>query len=143
MKPPPRLCGRTARGWPSTCTTADCSATCHCGSFSSSKLSRHRGVNVTVDDILITSGSQTAAVLINTALLEPGDTVVSENFSYVGMLGDLRARGVNIVGVPVDEDGMRMDALADTLTELQSQGVRPKYLYTIPTVQNPTGPSCP
>ena len=56
------------------------------------KLSRHRGVDVTVDDILITSGSQTAAVLINTALLEPGDTVVAESFSYVGMLGDLRGR---------------------------------------------------
>ena len=65
------------------------------------------------------------------------------DFSYVGMLGDLRARGINIVGVPVDEDGMRMDALADTLAELQSQGVRPKYLYTIPTVQNPTGAIMP
>ena len=107
------------------------------------KLSSYRGVDVTVDEIMITSGSQTAAMLINTALLEPGDTVVSEQWSYVGMLGDLRMRGVNIVGVPVDEDGMRVDALADTLAELKSEGIRPKYIYTIPTVQNPTGAIMP
>ena len=107
------------------------------------KLSNYRGVDVTADEILITSGSQTAAMLINTALLEPGDTVVAENWSYVGMLGDLRMRGVNVVGVPVDEDGMRLDALADTLSELEDEGVRPKYIYTIPTVQNPTGAIMP
>ena len=107
------------------------------------KLSSYRGVDVTADEILITSGSQTAAMLINTALLESGDTVISESFSYVGMLGDLRMRGVNVVGVPVDEEGMRTDALASTLTELRDEEVRPKYIYTIPTVQNPTGAIMP
>ena len=47
------------------------------------KLARYRGINVTVDEILITSGSQTAVGLLNTALLEAGDTVIAENFSYV------------------------------------------------------------
>ncbi len=107
------------------------------------KLGRHRGIDVTVDDILITSGSQPAAMLLNAALLEPGDTVIAENFSYVGMLGDMRMRKVNIVGVPVDEHGMRMDALASALDDLAGRGVTPKYIYTIPTVQNPTGSVMP
>ena len=73
------------------------------------KLSSYRGVDVSVDDILITSGSQTAAVLINTELLEAGDTVIAENWSYVGMLGDLRdERQSTLQGVPVDEEGMRV-----------------------------------
>ena len=107
------------------------------------KLSNYRGVNVTVDEIMITSGSQTAVGLLNTALLEPRDTVIAENFSYVGVLGDLRMRKVDVVGVPVDEDGMRMDSLASALAELKGKGVTPKYIYTIPTVQNPTGAVMP
>ena len=47
--------------------------------------------------------------------------------------------GVNAVGIPLDRDGMRMDALAAALDDLKRRGVRPKYIYTIPTVQNPTG----
>ncbi len=47
--------------------------------------------------------------------------------------------GVNAVGIPLDGDGMRMDALAAALDDLKRRGVRPKYIYTIPTVHNPTG----
>ena len=107
------------------------------------RLAKYRGVNVSADQILITSGSQTAVVLLNTALLEPGDTVIAENYSYVGVIGDLRMRKVNVVGVPVDEGGMQMDALASVLADLQAKGVTPKYIYTIPTVQNPTGTVMP
>ncbi len=47
--------------------------------------------------------------------------------------------GVNVVGIPLDAGGMRMDALEKALADLKRRGVRPKFIYTIPTVQNPTG----
>ena len=103
------------------------------------KLARHRGINVTTDEVLITSGSGLAIELINEVLLEEGDTAIVEEFSFSGALGNLRRRKVNIVGIELDQDGMNMDHLARALAELRNRGVRPKYIYTIPTLQNPTG----
>jgi len=59
--------------------------------------------------------------------------------SYQGALTRLARLGVTAVGIPLDDGGMRMDALASALDDLKRRGVRPKYIYTIPTVQNPTG----
>ena len=103
------------------------------------KLGQHRGINTTIDDVLITSGSGQGIELINEILLEEGDTAIVEAFSFSGALGNLRRRKVNIVGIDVDQDGMRMDHLAQALEDLRERGVRPKYIYTIPTLQNPTG----
>ena len=103
------------------------------------KLAAHRGINTTIDEVLITSGSGLAIELINEILLEEGDTVIVEAFSFSGALGNLRRRKVKMMGVEVDHDGMRMDQLAQVLEDLRSKGVRPKYIYTIPTLQNPTG----
>ena len=103
------------------------------------KLAAHRGINTSVDEILITSGSGLAIELINEILLEEGDTVIVEAFSFSGALGNIRRRKVNMVAIDVDHDGLRMDQLAQALEDLRSRGVRPKYIYTIPTLQNPTG----
>ena len=103
------------------------------------KLAAHRGINTTIDEVLITSGSGLAIELINEILLEEGDTVIVEAFSFSGALGNLRRRKVKMIGVEVDHDGMRMDQLARVLEDLRATGVRPKYIYTIPTLQNPTG----
>ncbi len=103
------------------------------------KLAAHRGINTTIDEVLITSGSGLAIELINEILLEEGDTVIVEAFSFSGALGNLRRRKVKMIGVEVDHDGMRMDQLARVLEDLRARGVRPKYIYTIPTLQNPTG----
>ena len=103
------------------------------------KLAAHRGINTTIDEVLITSGSGLAIELINEILLEEGDTVIVEAFSFSGALGNLRRRKVKMIGVEVDHDGMRMDQLARVLEDLRAKGVRPKYIYTIPTLQNPTG----
>ncbi len=62
---------------------------------------------------------------MNQVLLEPGDTVITEMFTYQGAVNRLRKLQVNVVGVPLDGDGMRMDALDMTLQDLQKQGVRP------------------
>ena len=103
------------------------------------KLAAHRGIDTTIDEVLITSGSGLAIELINEILLEEGDTVIVEAFSFSGALSNLRRRKINMIGVEVDRDGMSMDQLGRVLEELRSKGVRPKYIYTIPTLQNPTG----
>ena len=111
--------------------------------FVADKLSRWRGISATADDILITSGSGHAIDLINQVLLEPGDTVILEEFTYGGYLTKLRRLGVNIVGAPLDEDGIKIDALADILAGLKHQGTTPKYICTTATIQNPTGSIMP
>src|SRR5262249_17252509 len=96
-------------------------------------------ISCSADDILITSGSLQALDLVNGILLNRGDTIITEAETYQGALNRWTRLGVNAVGVPLDGDGMRMDALADTLDALRARSIRPKYIYTVPTVQNPTG----
>lgn len=111
--------------------------------FLGAKLKRDAGIACTADDILLVSGSLQAFDLINGALLASGDTVIVERDTYQGMLNRYARAGVNAVGVPLDKDGLRIDALEETLTALIAKGIRPKYIYTIPTVQNPTGTIMP
>jgi 2-aminoadipate transaminase len=111
--------------------------------FLSGKLKGHAGIECSPDEILITSGSLQGLDLINTLLLGKGDTVLIEKETYGGALTRLAKFGVNIIGIPLDGDGMRMDALKAKLEELKAKGIKPKYIYTIPTVQNPTGSIMP
>ena len=102
------------------------------------KLKRDAAIDCTADDILLLSGSLQGLDLVNGALLERGDTVICERDCYEGTINRFTRRGVNIVGLPVDRDGMKMDALEQSLAALKAKGVRPKFIYTIATVQNPT-----
>jgi 2-aminoadipate transaminase len=111
--------------------------------FLTAKLKRDAGIVCAADDILIVSGSLQALDLVNATLLARGDTVVIERDSYQGALNRLTRLGVNTIGIPLDDQGMRVDALAASLADLKRRGVTPKYIYTIPTVQNPTGTIMP
>jgi 2-aminoadipate transaminase len=111
--------------------------------FLTNKLKRDAGIDCAADDILIVSGSLQALDLVNATLLARGDTIITEQDSYQGALSRLTRIGVNMVGIPLDENGMRMDALATALADLKAKGITPKYIYTIPTVQNPTGTIMP
>src|SRR5712671_292990 len=111
--------------------------------FLTTKLNRDAGIDCVADDILIVSGSLQALDLVNATLLARGDTVIIEQDTYQGALTRLTRLGVNVVGIPLDHDGMRMDALATALEDLKCGGITPKYVYTIPTVQNPTGTIMP
>jgi len=111
--------------------------------FVADKLSRWRGIQGSPEDVLITSGSGQGIDLINQVLLEPGDTVILEEFTYGGYLTKLRRLGVNIVGAPLDEGGIRIDTLSQILADLKKQGTTPKYICTVPTIQNPTGSIMP
>ena len=111
--------------------------------FLAAKLKRDAGIACAADDILIVSGSLQALDLVNATLLARGDTVIVERDSYQGALNRLTRLGVNVIGIPLDGEGMRIDILADVLADLKRRGVTPKYIYTIPTVQNPTGTIMP
>ncbi len=111
--------------------------------FLTAKLKADAGISCAADDILIVSGSLQALDLVNATLLARGDTVIIERDSYQGAINRLTRLGVNVVGIPLDHEGMRMDALAEALADLKRRGITPKYIYTIPTVQNPTGTIMP
>jgi 2-aminoadipate transaminase len=107
--------------------------------FLAGKLRGHAGIDCTPDEILITSGSLQGLDLVNSLLLAKGDTVLIEQETYGGALTKLGRIGVNVVGIPLDAEGLRLDVLKQKLEELKGKGIKPKYIYTIPTVQNPTG----
>ena len=107
--------------------------------FLVAKLKRDAGISCSADEILITSGSLQGIELINGLLLARGDTVLVEQVTYFGALNRLNRLGIKSVGIPLDDEGLRMDALAAALEDHKRRGVQPKYIYTIPTVQNPTG----
>jgi 2-aminoadipate transaminase len=111
--------------------------------FLSAKLKRDAAIACGADDIMIVSGSLQALDLVNQTLLARGDTVIVEQETYQGALNRLTRLGITAIGIPLDDGGMRMDVLASKLAELKAKGVRPKYIYTIPTVQNPTGTIMP
>jgi 2-aminoadipate transaminase len=102
-----------------------------------------RGISCTAADVLITSGSGQGLDLVNRLLLDPGDTVILEEFTYQGAISKVQRRGAQVVGAPLDAEGLRIDALARILEDLGRKGIVPKYIYTIPTIQNPTGSILP
>src|SRR3954468_16567602 len=102
--------------------------------FLAKKLKRDAGMVCAADDIMIVSGSLQALDLVNATLLARGDTVLVEQETYQGSLNRLTRLGVNAVGIPLDEEGIRIDALAAALADHKRRDITPKYIYTIPTV---------
>jgi 2-aminoadipate transaminase len=111
--------------------------------FLAGKLKADAGIACGPDDIVLTPGSNPGLDLVNATFLARGDTVIVEEDSYQSAINRLNRIGTNIVGIPLDKDGMRMDALSNALDDLKRKGIRPKYIYTIPTVQNPTATVLP
>ncbi len=100
-----------------------------------SRLSGKYGIGREYDDLIIVSGGQQGMDLACKVLLNEGDTLICENPSFIGSLNAFRSYSLNLVGVPVDADGMDMDALESAL----SAHPETKLIYTIPAFQNPTG----
>ncbi len=111
--------------------------------FVADKLSRHRGISATADDVLITTGSGQGIDLVSALLVQPGDTVLIEEFCYQGAINRFRKLGAKVLAVKLDDEGIVPEALGAQLAALKAQGVTPKFLYTIPTIQNPTGSILP
>lgn len=86
------------------------------------------------DDILITSGAQQALDLISKALIHPGDTVLTETPSYIGIRSVFTMHDAKILGVPMESDGVNLD-----IAEYYAKQYKPRLLYTMPVYQTPTG----
>ncbi|MFP6735980.1 MAG: PLP-dependent aminotransferase family protein [Rhodospirillales bacterium] len=111
--------------------------------FIAKTLNQRAGMQEEAQNILLVSGSLQALDLVNDVFLEPGDTVIAEEASYQGTLQRYNRCGVQILGAPLDDRGIKMDALINILSDLRAKDVTPKFIYTIPTVQNPTGTVMP
>jgi 2-aminoadipate transaminase len=103
------------------------------------KLARDQGITARPEEILVTSGGSGGLSLMSDMLLDPGDTIMIDAPAWMGATGMFRLSGATMVGVPVDEDGIDPAKVAETFDRLVSEGRRPKFLYTIPTFQNPAG----
>ena len=111
--------------------------------FTAKKLEADRGFKVDPEDVFICAGSGEANYGLIQALTDPGCTVVTERFVYSGTLGQLRSAGCNVIGSPIDDDGLIPEALDELFTNLTTAGNKPRLLYTIPEHQNPTGSTLP
>nr|WP_026403994.1 MULTISPECIES: PLP-dependent aminotransferase family protein [Actinomadura] len=97
------------------------------------------GVRGSADDVVVTVGAQQALDLITKIFIDPGDVVLAEAPSYVGALGTFAAYQADVVHVPMDDGGLDPAALRETLARLERENRRVKFLYTVPTFQNPAG----
>ncbi len=98
-----------------------------------------KGFRVDAEEIIITSGSQQGLDLIGRTFISPGDIVITESPSYLAALGVFRFYGAKLIGIPIDENGMKVELLEEQLRKLRSEGVKPKFIYVIPVAQNPGG----
>ncbi len=91
------------------------------------------------DDILVTTGGQQAIDLITKTLVDPGDPVICEGPTYPGAVPVFCSYEADTHQVEMDADGMRVDALEALLDRLAADGRRPKFIYSVPSFQNPAG----
>jgi len=96
-------------------------------------------MSVDREDMIVTTGGQQVIDLVTKALIDPGDVVVAEAPTYPGAVPTFSSYQADVVQVEMDADGMRIDLLEETLDRLERDGRRPKFIYTIPSFQNPAG----
>ncbi|MDA0162027.1 PLP-dependent aminotransferase family protein [Solirubrobacter ginsenosidimutans] len=101
------------------------------------------GTIVETDDVMVTTGGQQVIDLVCRAFLDPGDVVVAEAPTYPGAVPCFNSYEADVVQIEMDEHGMRIDLLEETLERLRLEGRRPKFIYTIPNFQNPGGVTMP
>ncbi|WP_320020008.1 PLP-dependent aminotransferase family protein [Labilibaculum manganireducens] len=101
------------------------------------------GVKCSLDNMIITTGSQQGLDLVGKVFVNQGDVVICGLPSYLGGIGAFQAYGAKMAGVPMDEHGMSAELLEAKLEELKQQGIKPKFIYVIPDFQNPTGITMP
>lgn len=96
-----------------------------------------RGVEL--DNIIISTASQQGLSLVSQIFVNPGDTVIVEEPSYLGAIQACASMQAKFCTIALDQDGMKMDILEEKLQELQKENIRPKFVYTCPNFHNPAG----
>ena len=97
------------------------------------------GMRADPDDMIVTTGGQQVIDLVTKTLVDPGDVVICEAPTYPGAVPVFSSYEADVVQIEMDSDGMRIDLLEETLERLEREKRRPKFIYTVPTFQNPAG----
>jgi 2-aminoadipate transaminase len=97
------------------------------------------GIQADPDDMIVTAGGQQVIDLVARALIDPGDVIIAEAPTYPGAVPVFSSYQADVVQIEMDSDGMRVDLMEEALDRLDREGRRPKFIYTIPTFQNPAG----
>ena len=97
------------------------------------------GINSNKDNVIITTGSQQALDTVGKIFLNPGDVALVGLPTYLGGINAFRSYEANLIGIPLDKDGMIVDVLEEKIKELLNDNVTPKFIYVVPTFQNPAG----
>src|SRR4051794_9512326 len=97
------------------------------------------GMELEPSDLLITTGGQQVIDLVCKTLLDPGDVVIAEAPTYPGAVPVFSSYQADVVQIELDDDGMRMDLMEAALDRLDAEGRVPKFIYTVPSFQNPGG----
>ncbi|MEA2431849.1 MAG: 2-aminoadipate transaminase, partial [Thermoleophilaceae bacterium] len=97
------------------------------------------GIRADPDDMIVTAGGQQVIDLVARALIDPGDVIMAEAPTYPGAVPVFSSYQADVVQIEMDSDGMRVDLMEEALDRLDREGRRPKFIYTIPTFQNPAG----
>ncbi|MDH7507175.1 MAG: PLP-dependent aminotransferase family protein [Candidatus Thermoplasmatota archaeon] len=103
------------------------------------RMKKTKNINCDLHDVLITSGSQQALSIIALCFLDPGDTYLTCVPAYLGALQAFSAYEANCEAIPMNEEGIDIDSLRRNIERLRRVGVNPKFIYTVPTFQNPSG----
>lgn len=104
---------------------------------------RLQGVAAETDTVMLSYGSGQLLALIPQVMVDPGDVVIIEGPTFMTAVRRFEMAGARIVTIPTDGQGMDIDALESSLSELAREGIRPKLIYTIPTFHNPSGVTMP
>ncbi|MFA6001333.1 MAG: PLP-dependent aminotransferase family protein [Thermoleophilia bacterium] len=91
------------------------------------------------DNIIVTTGGQQGIDLVTRILVNPGDTIIAEAPTYPGAISSFCSYEADVIQVPLDDDGIRMDLFKDELGKLLKAGTKPKFIYVIPNFHNPAG----
>jgi 2-aminoadipate transaminase len=97
------------------------------------------GMRADPEDIVVTTGGQQVIDLVVKTLIDPGDVIVAEAPTYPGAVPTFYSYQADVVQIEMDACGMRVDLLEEALDRLEREGRRPKFIYTVPTFQNPAG----
>ncbi|MFL5780566.1 MAG: PLP-dependent aminotransferase family protein [Thermoleophilaceae bacterium] len=90
-------------------------------------------------EVIVTTGGQQVIDLVTKTLIDPGDVIVAEGPTYPGAVPTFSSYQADVVHIDVDSDGMQVDLLEDVLDRLDRDGRTPKFVYTVPSFQNPAG----
>ena len=103
------------------------------------RMKKNNHIDCELHDVLITSGAQQALSLVALCFLDPGDTYLTTVPAYLGAIQAFHAYEANCESIPMNDEGIDTDSLRRNLKRLHRTGIIPKFIYTVPTFQNPSG----